>query len=86
MPSDRVSWEGTTGAKTEQISSHSTAVQGRSAFASATNERILTGDGSKDAALRSSHKYESAPNIVLFKVYKLTLSGVVSSSSSLRNS
>ena len=75
LSSDRVSWEATTGTNTEQVSSHSTDVQERSAFVSATNEWILTGDASKDAALRSSHKYESAPDIILFKVYILHFKG-----------
>ena len=73
MSSDRVSWEGTTGTNTEQISSHSTVVQEHSAFASATNKWILGEDESKDAALRSSHKYQSAADIILFKVYMLKL-------------
>jgi zinc finger FYVE domain-containing protein 26 len=33
-----------------------------------TEEWVLTGDSQKDDAVRSSHRYASAPNFILFKV------------------
>ncbi|XP_078432242.1 zinc finger FYVE domain protein isoform X2 [Wolffia australiana] len=62
---DRGSWETMTGASQDQ--SYSTDFQERPAFISAAEEWVLTGDPNKDAAIRSSHKYESVPDISLFK-------------------
>lgn len=68
MTSDRVSWETMSVINEDQISSSSADVQERPAFVTATEEWILTGDTNKDAAIRLSHKYESSPDIILFKV------------------
>ncbi|CAA6666265.1 unnamed protein product [Spirodela intermedia] len=67
MTSDRVSCETMSGINEDQISSYSADVQERPAFVTATEEWVLTGDTNKDAAIRLSHKYESSPDIILFK-------------------
>uniref|UniRef100_A0A1D1Z361 Zinc finger FYVE domain-containing protein 26 n=1 Tax=Anthurium amnicola TaxID=1678845 RepID=A0A1D1Z361_9ARAE len=66
-PSERVSWEAMAGIQEERISSYSADAQERPPFVSVTEEWVLTGDPNKDAAVRSSHKYESSPDIILFR-------------------
>ncbi|XP_027357115.1 uncharacterized protein LOC113866403 isoform X3 [Abrus precatorius] len=66
-PSDRVAWEAMTGIQEERISSFSTDGQERLPSVSIAEEWMLTGDPLKDEIIRSSHRYESGPDITLFK-------------------
>ncbi|KAI9106384.1 hypothetical protein K1719_021912 [Acacia pycnantha] len=66
-PSDRVTWEAMTGIQEDRISSFSTDGQERLPSVSIAEEWMLTGDPNKDESIRSSHRYESAPDITLFK-------------------
>ncbi|KAG5045249.1 hypothetical protein JHK82_014634 [Glycine max] len=66
-PSDRVAWEAMTGIQEDRISSFSTDGQERLPSVSIAEEWMLTGDPLKDESIRSSHRYESAPDITLFK-------------------
>ncbi|KAF7830212.1 Protein isoform A [Senna tora] len=66
-PSDRVTWEAMTGIQEDRISSFSTDGQERLPSVSIAEEWMLTGDPIKDENIRSSHRYESAPDITLFK-------------------
>lgn len=65
--SERVAWEAMTGIQEEGASLHSTDGQERPSV-SIAEEWMLTGDPIKDEGVRSSHRYESAPDIILFKV------------------
>lgn len=67
-PSERVAWEAMTGIQEDSMASFSADGQDRLPPVSIAEEWILTGDAVKDEALRSSHRYESAPDINLFKV------------------
>lgn len=67
-PSDRVAWAAMTGIQEDSVSSYSVDRQERLPSVSIAEEWILTGDPIKDEAVRSSHRYESAPDITLFKV------------------
>lgn len=67
-PSDRVAWETMTGIQEDHISSFSADGQERPPSVSIAEEWMLTGDPLKDESIRSSHRYESAPDITLFKV------------------
>lgn len=51
----------------ERVSLYSDG-QERLPSVSIAEEWMLTGDPNKDEAFRSSHRYESAPDITLFKV------------------
>ncbi|XP_028779336.1 uncharacterized protein LOC114735762 isoform X2 [Neltuma alba] len=66
-PSDRVTWEAMTGIQEDRVSSFSTDGQERLPSVSIAEEWMLTGDPNKDGSIRSSHRYESAPDITLFK-------------------
>ncbi|KAL5074247.1 hypothetical protein RYX36_013231 [Vicia faba] len=66
-PSDRVAWETMTGIQEDHISSFSADGQERPPSVSIAEEWMLTGDPLKDESIRSSHRYESAPDIILFK-------------------
>ncbi|KAK7283046.1 hypothetical protein RIF29_12273 [Crotalaria pallida] len=66
-PSDRVAWEAMTGIQEDRISSFSTDGQERLPSVSIAEEWMLTGDPLKDESIRSSHRYESSPDIILFK-------------------
>lgn len=66
-PSDRGAWEAMTGIQEDRISSVSADGQERLPSVSITEEWMLTGDPLKDENIRSSHRYESAPDIILFK-------------------
>ncbi|CAJ2643410.1 unnamed protein product [Trifolium pratense] len=66
-PSDRVAWETMTGIQEDRISSFSADGQERLPSVSISEEWMLTGDPLKDENIRSSHRYESAPDITLFK-------------------
>ncbi|XP_073225030.1 uncharacterized protein [Cicer arietinum] len=65
--SDRVAWETMTGIQEDRISSFSADGQERLPSVSIAEEWMLTGDPLKDESIRSSHRYESAPDITLFK-------------------
>ncbi|RVX19573.1 Retrovirus-related Pol polyprotein from transposon RE1 [Vitis vinifera] len=66
-PSERVAWEAMTGIQEDRVSSFSADGQERLPSVSISEEWMLTGDTNKDEAVRSSHRYESAPDIILFK-------------------
>ncbi|WJX41875.1 hypothetical protein P8452_29169 [Trifolium repens] len=66
-PSDRVAWETMTGIQEDRISSFSADGQERLPSVSISEEWMLTSDPLKDENIRSSHRYESAPDITLFK-------------------
>ncbi|KAI4380183.1 hypothetical protein MLD38_006402 [Melastoma candidum] len=66
-PSEKVAWEAMTGIQEDTMASISSDGQDRLLPVSIADEWILTGDAAKDEALRSSHRYESAPDINLFK-------------------
>ncbi|KAL8090101.1 hypothetical protein AgCh_039537, partial [Apium graveolens] len=65
--SERVAWEAMAGIQEGVVSLHSTDGQERLPSVSIAEEWMLTGDPMKDEGVRSSHRYESAPDIILFK-------------------
>lgn len=67
-PSERVAWEAMTGIQEDRVSTFSADGQERLPSVSISEEWMLTGDTNKDEAVRTSHRYESAPDIILFKV------------------
>lgn len=67
-PSERVAWEEMAGIQEDRISVYSADGQDRLPSVSIAEEWMLTGDTSKDDAVRLSHRYESSPDIILFKV------------------
>ncbi|KAL3745323.1 hypothetical protein ACJRO7_014433 [Eucalyptus globulus] len=66
-PSERVAWEAMAGIQEDSLTSFSAEGQDRLPPVSIVDEWMLTGDPSKDEAVRSSHRYESAPDVILFK-------------------
>ncbi|KAF6172870.1 hypothetical protein GIB67_035424 [Kingdonia uniflora] len=66
-PSDKGAWEAMTGIQEDRISIYSEDGQDRLPPVSIAEEWILTGDLNKDDSVRSSHRYESAPDVILFK-------------------
>ncbi|OUZ99912.1 hypothetical protein BVC80_9069g19 [Macleaya cordata] len=66
-PSERVAWEAMTGIQEDRVSTYSVDGQERVPPVSISEEWILTGDPNKDDPVRSSHRFESAPDIILFK-------------------
>lgn len=66
--SERAAWEAMAGIQEDRVSLHSVDGQERLPSVSIAEEWMLTGDPSKDEAVRSSHRYESSPDIILFKV------------------
>lgn len=66
-PSEKVAWEAMAGIQEDRVSLYSADGQERLPSVSIAEEWVLTGDTSKDDAVRSSHRYESAPDIILFK-------------------
>uniref|UniRef100_A0A1J3CB32 ZFYVE26-like TPR repeats domain-containing protein n=1 Tax=Noccaea caerulescens TaxID=107243 RepID=A0A1J3CB32_NOCCA len=64
---ERAAWEAMTGIPEEQGSSYSVDGQNRLPSVSIAEEWMLTGQTAKDEAVRASHKYESTPDIILFK-------------------
>lgn len=66
--SEKPIWEAMAGIQEDRVSSFNSEGQERLPSASISEESMLTGDPSKDEAVRSSHRYESAPDIILFKV------------------
>ncbi|GAA0138325.1 hypothetical protein LIER_00090 [Lithospermum erythrorhizon] len=66
-PSQRVTWEVMAGIQEDRASSYSADGQEQLPTVSISDDWMLSGDPGKDEAVRSSHRYESAPDIVLFK-------------------
>lgn len=66
--SERVAWEAMAGIQEERTSSYSVDGVERIPSVSVAEEWMLTGNASKDEAVRASHRYESAPDVILFKV------------------
>ncbi|XP_057959328.1 uncharacterized protein LOC131151883 [Malania oleifera] len=66
-PSERVAWEAMTGIQEDRASSYTADGQERLPSISIAEEWMLTGDACKDEVVRSSHRYESAPDFNLFK-------------------
>ncbi|KAK8942081.1 hypothetical protein KSP40_PGU011520 [Platanthera guangdongensis] len=64
-PSEKVSLEVMSGIQEDRT--YSADGQERIPFVSVAEEWVLTGDPSKDVVVRSSHKYETSPDITLFK-------------------
>ncbi|XP_010526122.1 PREDICTED: uncharacterized protein LOC104803772 [Tarenaya hassleriana] len=64
---ERAAWEAMTGIQEDRVSSYSLDGQDRLPSVSIAEEWMLSGDTSKDEAVRASHKYESTPDIILFK-------------------
>lgn len=67
--SEKVAWEAMAGIQEDRASSYSVDGQERLPAISISEEWMLTGDSTKDEAVRASHRYESAPDITLFKVF-----------------
>ncbi|KZV53912.1 hypothetical protein F511_23677 [Dorcoceras hygrometricum] len=65
--SEKVAWEAMTGIHEDRVSLFTADGQERLPSASIATEWMLTGDIKKDEAVRSSHRYESAPDVILFK-------------------
>ncbi|KAG2699968.1 hypothetical protein I3760_07G212600 [Carya illinoinensis] len=65
--SERVAWEAMTGIQEDRVSSYPGDGQERLPSVSIAEEWMLTGDAVKDESIRASHRYESAPDITLFK-------------------
>ncbi|XP_011622545.1 uncharacterized protein LOC18432072 [Amborella trichopoda] len=66
-PSERATWEAMAGIQEDRVSFHSGDSQERLPSIATAEGWILTGDPSKDDAVRMSHQYESAPDIILFE-------------------
>ncbi|KAF3446015.1 hypothetical protein FNV43_RR11193 [Rhamnella rubrinervis] len=66
-PSERVAWEAMAGIQEDHVSTYSVDGQERLPPISIAEEWMLTGDPTKDETVRMSHRYESAPDITLFK-------------------
>lgn len=73
IPSERVTWEAMAGIQEDHVSTSSIDGQERLPNMLIAEEWMLTGDPIKDDAVRVSHRYESAPDITLFKVHILEL-------------
>ncbi|KAA3489962.1 Zinc finger FYVE domain-containing 26 [Gossypium australe] len=65
-PSERVTWEAMAGIQEDRVSAY-TDGQERFPSVSIAEEWMLTGDAGKDETVRASHRYESSPDIILFK-------------------
>lgn len=66
--SDKAAWEAMAGIQEDRVSLFTADGQERLPSVSISAEWMLTGDPKKDEVVRSSHRYESAPDIILFKV------------------
>ncbi|XP_023748497.1 uncharacterized protein LOC111896742 isoform X2 [Lactuca sativa] len=65
---ERATWEAMAGIQEDRVSSYTMdGGQDRLPSVSIAEQWMLTGDPNKDEAVRSSHHYESAPDIILFK-------------------
>lgn len=68
-PSQIAAWEAMAGIPEERPSAGAAAPQEeRLAPVTMGDEWVLTGDPAKDDVVRNSHRYESAPSSILFKV------------------
>ncbi|GER40378.1 zinc finger protein, partial [Striga asiatica] len=67
LQSDKVASEAMTGIQEDHVSVFTTDGQERLPSVSIAAEWMLTGDLKKDEPVRFSHRYESAPDITLFK-------------------
>ncbi|XP_049378418.1 uncharacterized protein LOC125843251 isoform X1 [Solanum stenotomum] len=67
MQSERVAWEPTTSIQEDRVTLFSADGQERLPAVAIAEMWMLTGDPKKDEAVRSSHRYESTPDITLFK-------------------
>lgn len=69
-PSQIAVWEAMAGNPEERPSMGSVPQEGHERRAPVTmgDEWVLTGDSTKDDAVRSAHRYESSPSAILFKV------------------
>ncbi|XP_075107825.1 uncharacterized protein LOC107781681 [Nicotiana tabacum] len=67
MQSERVAWEPTTSIQEDRVTLFSADGQERLPAVAIAEMWMLTGDPKKDEAVRSSHRYESIPDITLFK-------------------
>ncbi|KAK3212905.1 hypothetical protein Dsin_017611 [Dipteronia sinensis] len=65
--SERVAWEAMAGIQEDHVSSYSGDGPERLPSVSIAEEWMLTGDATKDEAVRAAHRYGSAPDIILFK-------------------
>lgn len=65
-PSERVAWEAMAGIQEDRVSSYADG-QERFPSVAIAEEWMLTGDSNKDEVVRASHRYESSPDITLFK-------------------
>ncbi|KAK3027037.1 hypothetical protein RJ639_041192 [Escallonia herrerae] len=72
--SERVAWEAMAGIQEDRVSFYSADGQERLPSVSIAAEWMLTGDPNKDEAVRSSHRYESAPDIILYRALLLLCS------------
>lgn len=68
-PSERVAWDAMAGIQEEHVAIYSADGQERLPFVPIVEEWVLTGDPNKDNSVRASHKYETSPDITLFKVW-----------------
>lgn len=64
---DRSSWDALPGVQEERTPVYPSEGQDKLPFVSAPDEWVLTGEPDKDDATRSSHRYETSPDITLFK-------------------
>ncbi|KAL6615484.1 hypothetical protein ACP70R_037754 [Stipagrostis hirtigluma subsp. patula] len=64
---DRSSWDAVPGAQDERTPVYPSEGQDRLPFVSAPEEWLLTGDPVRDDTTRASHRYETSPDIALFK-------------------
>ncbi|KFK32552.1 hypothetical protein AALP_AA6G257700 [Arabis alpina] len=64
---ERAAWEAMTGIQEDQGSAYSADGQDRLPSVSIAEEWMLSGQTTKDEAVRAAHKYESTPDIILFK-------------------
>ncbi|WOL00352.1 hypothetical protein Cni_G09065 [Canna indica] len=67
MHSDRISWDAMSDIQEDQVTTFSADGQERLPFVPIAEEWVLTGDLNKDNAVRTSHRYETSPDITLFK-------------------
>uniref|UniRef100_A0A0D9V2H3 ZFYVE26-like TPR repeats domain-containing protein n=1 Tax=Leersia perrieri TaxID=77586 RepID=A0A0D9V2H3_9ORYZ len=64
---ERSSWEAMPGVQEERAPEYPSEGQERLPFVSAPEEWVLTGDPDKDNTTRACHRYETSPDITLFK-------------------
>ncbi|PWA48255.1 hypothetical protein CTI12_AA488720 [Artemisia annua] len=67
--SDKATWEAMVGIQEDRVSSYTMDGQEGLPTVSTAEQWMVSGDANKDEVVRSSHRYESAPDIVLFKIF-----------------